>query len=213
MLRKDHAGNIVIEYRVVPVIDVEIFHLHRPDLIEHRLYADAGGPPDNRFRARTEHTAGGSVTLLAVQPAYREAAGEVRQHVVQGDAGARPESRERLEVRKAAGDRAAAVAGERIGADGVTFDPRAGAIGLEAEHDTTELRIVSESAADQGAVGLIVVAGERPGIGLDGVAPAAAALNADIEAGPIVDDKGWFLGCRRFDRHVGRDRRRCCEHT
>src|ERR1700730_17153165 len=198
MLRKDHAGNIVIEYRVVPVIDVEIFHLHRPDLIEHRLYADAGGPPDNRFRARTEHTAGGSVTLLAVQPAYREAAGEVRQHVVHRDAGARPEGRERLEVRETAGDRAAAVARQRISADGIAFDPRARPVALETEHHMTELRIVSESAADHASVGLIVVAGERPYIGLDRVTPAAAALNADIEPGPVIDGEGWFLGCRRF---------------
>src|SRR5580704_15160141 len=72
----------------------------------------------------------------------------------------------------------------------------------------TELRIVSESAADHASVGLIVVAGERPYIGLDRVTPAAAALNADIEAGPVIDGEGWLLGRRSSDRHVGGTRRR-----
>ena len=51
------------------------------------------------------------------------------------------------------------------------------------------------SAADHASVGLIVVAGERPYISLDRVTPAAAALNADIEPGPVIDGEGWFLGC------------------
>jgi len=71
-----------------------------------------------------------------------------------------------------------------------------------------ELQVVSEGAADHGSVGLIIIAGERPGIGLDRMAPTAAALQPDIQPGPIVDDERWFFGRRCSDRHVSRHRRR-----
>ena len=67
IFRENHSGNAVIEYGAVAEIDVEIFHLERPYLIEHCLYAETGSPSDDRLRARPERAVSGNIADLAVQ--------------------------------------------------------------------------------------------------------------------------------------------------
>ena len=70
-----------------------------------------------------------------------------------------------------------------------------------------ELHVEPQGAANHATRTLIGIAAERPGMSLNHRTPSAAALNADIEPGPVVDDERRFLGHRRFDHsHVGRQR-------
>src|ERR1700730_4948566 len=97
-LREDRTPDIVIEDRAVAEVDVEILYLRRPFLVEHRLDTAAHCPPDDRSRVRAERAVGGNVAVLSMQPAHRQAAGQVRQNVIHRETGAAPESRKRFEV-------------------------------------------------------------------------------------------------------------------
>src|SRR5262245_57960933 len=131
----NHAADIIVEYRMIAEIHVEIFGLRRPILIEHRLDPDTGSPTDDRGRIRAESAIGGNVAFLAMERADGKTNGHVRQDVVHREAGASAQGGQRLKICKAAQRCASAIAEERTGPDGRLFDPGRSAIGFEAEHD------------------------------------------------------------------------------
>jgi hypothetical protein len=114
----NHAADIVVEYRMIAEIHVEIFGLSRPILIKHRLYPDAGSPTNDRGRTRAECAIGGNIAFLAVERADGKTAGHVRQDILHREAGAPTQGGQRLKICKAARRRAAAIAEEWTGSDG-----------------------------------------------------------------------------------------------
>ena len=89
----------------------------------------------------------------------------------------------------------------------VALDARPGIVRLDTEDDRIDLVIVTDGPADKTAL-YPEVAGVRSKhlLLMPRVAPCVAALNTDVEAGPVVhgdDDRG-----RSFHRHVG-GKRRC----
>src|SRR6185312_10237359 len=98
--------------------------------------------------------------------AIGKTAGAVQHHAIPG-------------VTDAAANRAEPVAasGERHEADGAAaFDARPLNVGLDAEHGLTGLPVVTELAAEDAARRVDIV--RRT--------PAAAAVDAGVEAGPVV---------------------------
>src|SRR5262249_7518032 len=98
----DRAADIVVEYRMIAEIHVEVFGLSRPILIKHPLDPDTASPADDRGRPRAECAIGGHIAFLAVERADGKTAGHVRQHVVHREPGAPAQGGQRLKICKAA---------------------------------------------------------------------------------------------------------------
>src|SRR5262249_20761946 len=92
---------------------------------------------------------------------------------------------------------AAAYAARRAAVDVAPVD-----VAFEAKHELVELPVVADGAADQAAVD--VTAGRPERVAEARAAEAVAAVDADVEAGPIVDRRD--IGRRRSRRrHAPRD--------
>src|SRR5712691_5669841 len=122
--------------------------------------------------ARRGDAAGREARQGGIDVADREAAGEIRQEPVQGIAEAAAHGRQPVVARRAAGR----AQSRRRSPDVGPVD-----VALDAERGLAELPIVADGAADQPA---------RHVEPVDAVplraAPAAAAVDAEIEAGPAV---------------------------
>src|SRR5262245_32894776 len=167
----------------VAEIDIEVLGLHA-DVADHAdLESDAEGP------AGTAVAAAGQARPGRIDVASGEAAGDVGHEAVEGVAEAAARGDEPLVARLAAG-----------GAQHVrrALDPRPVDVAFGAEHDLVDLPVVADGAADEAAGDVELV---------DAVplrrAPTAAAVDAEIEAGPVVD-RG-VVGRRRRRRPVARN--------
>jgi hypothetical protein len=189
--------------------------------------AGAGGPADERPRGGCNAgTCGGGAVDVALRVAHAgegHAAGDVRKIAVGGDADPRTQrgdvvGRERLrqgERGYAVAQRVGAVAELRIVAEGVeiAFQPinqRAGlqvATGLTAAEETVGVGAASSACADHSGVGSEQMGSRVDRAGEVSAAGDAAAVKSDIASGPLIG------GCRRrLHRHVGGQRRACCEN-
>src|SRR6185437_13450102 len=165
--------------RAAAEIRIEIFNLGRPR------------PGDRRFDAAAQCPAESGVVGAAdagdvgLDVAERRAAGDERQEAVEGitEAGAR---RAQPIVARFA---------DRARARCTTANTGPVDVAFESEHGLAHLPVVANRAAGQTAGD--VVAARRQGSGNIRTAEAAAAVDTDIKAGPII-------GClidRRFGRH------------
>src|SRR6266851_4546325 len=157
-----HEGAIEAAVEVAE-IDVEVLGLHADIADDAELEAGADRP------ARRGDAAGREARQGGIDVADREAAGEIRQEPVQGIAEAAAHGRQPVVARRAAGRAQSRRRSPDVGPVDVAFD---------AERGLAELPIVADGAADQPA---------RHVEPIDAVplraAPAAAAVDAEIEAG------------------------------
>ena len=115
----------------------------------------------------------GNPGLVALMSPAARPAGDVGQEPVEGVAETAAHGGEPLVAGLATG-RAQHVRG--------AFDARPVDVAFGADHDLANLPVVTDGAADQ-AAGDIELGDPIP----LGMTPAAAAIDADIEAGPVVD--------------------------
>src|SRR5262245_1511646 len=177
--RRETAIETAIE---IAEIDIKVLGLHAHIADHADLEPDAEGPAGVAVAA-----AGQSRPRRADIPG-RETAGDVGHEAVEGVAEAAAGGDEPLVARLAAG-----------GTQHVrrALDSRPVDVAFGAQHDLVDLPVVADGAADEAAGDVEVV---------DAVplrrAPAAATVDAEIEAGPVVD-RGVILGRRR--RPIARD--------
>ena len=117
------------------------------------------------------------------------AAGAVEQHPIPCPAGAAAGRGEPIASRLATD----AGAG-RVGGGAVRFAPIA--VAFDAEHERADLIVGADRAADQEAAG-VEISGPRTGSSPVAVAERAAAVDADIEAGPAIEGNDRNVGRRR----------------
>src|SRR5579883_1874767 len=171
-------------------IDAQVFRLRAPIARQRQFDAGARGP------AGIDGLAAGKARRRRANVADGETAGDVWHDPIERIADAAAHG-EKPTVAGAASDRAT-----RRRALAVESGPVG--VGLDAEHDFAELLIVADCAA-----GLAAGKTDSRGVAApDGMAPAAAAVGAEIKAGPAIGLRR--LGRRRLverrERQVGRGR-------
>src|SRR5262249_13954516 len=159
----------------VAEIDVEILSLEAHVADDADFEAGAHGPAGVADAAARQQRQRG------VDVAEREPAGEVGQETVEGEAHAPARGAEPLVARLAA---------PRTQHRGRSFDARPVDVALGANHALAELPVVADGAADEPAGHVEAV----HGVPLR-TAPAAAAVDADVEAGPGIY---WIVGRPRL---------------
>src|SRR5665811_1230047 len=129
-----------------------------------------------------------SPTAVRIDVAEGRAAGDVGHEAAEGIAETAPRGRQP----RIAGFARCTETGAAAGA---AADIAPVAVTLEAEHGLAHLVIITDGAADDGAGEVVAVRSER--VAPIRMAKAAAAVDADIEAGPVVRR----LIHRRLSRH------------
>src|SRR5450759_2205243 len=152
----------------VAEIDIDVFGLGGPRSSNRRFEAAADGPA--HFGVARVADAGDR----RLDVAEGCAAGHVGHEAIEGIAETAAHGAEIIVARLAAGSQAGRAAAE-IGPIEITLD---------AEHRLAHLPVVTERAADQAAGGIERAGRER--CGEIRFAPAAAAVDTDVEAGPVV---------------------------
>src|ERR1035437_8683373 len=162
-------------------IDIEIFDLGGPRSGDGRLKTAAAGPAGPGGGLAAERV------RRRLDVAEGRAAGDVGHEAAEGIA--EPATRGR-QPRIAGFARCT----ETGAAAGAAADIAPGAVTLQAEHGLAHLVIITDGSADHGAGEIEAVRSVR--VAPIRTAEAAAAVDADIEAGPIVR--------RLIDRRLGR---------
>jgi hypothetical protein len=191
-LQRDVAGGCRRTARAVEAaeVDTQIFRL--------------GGPVagQRQFHAATQRPAGigrgaaGEARHGRANVADCEASGRIRHHPVERIADAPAHGRKP----GFAGGAAAGTSG--AGAGAIEAGPIK--VAFEAEHEVAELAVVAEGAAGLAAIDAETGVGRAP----IGTAPAAAAINAEIKAAPVIGHRGRRRRrlVERRKRQVGRSR-------
>ena len=154
---------------VVAEVDVEIFGLRRPVAGDGELETAADGPADVGFLIAAE------AGLAGADVAEGGTTCDVGHEPVEGVADATADGAEPGVLGLAQCRQAACEVGRAVDIGPVE-------VAFEAEHPVGDLPIVADGAADHPTVDV-----ERAGRVPARLAPGAAAVDADVEAGPVVD--------------------------
>src|SRR5664279_5265386 len=184
-LERDVGGHAACRHVAARLaeIDIEIFDLGRPGALEGVFEAAAGGPTDLGRRLRS------AADRRHIDVAKGRAAGEEGQPAIHGIADAAARRCEPIVFRFA------------TDGGGGALDPAGVDVGFRAPDPQPGLQIVTDRAAGQRAAD-VEVAGGAADIGPARSAKAVAAVDADIEPGPIprCGGRGRLKGGQR---HVG----------
>ena len=190
--RRDTAAATRHAARGVCKIDEQIFELGGPVRPDGVFDADARGPAGLCRAAEGERARGG------LDVGEGGAAGAVEQHAIPRPAGTAAHSREPIALGGAADARARCI-------EGGAAEIRPVAVAFDAQHPRPDLVIEAHGAADQRAADGEIAGRSVNGIGPVAIAEGAAAVDAEIEAGPVVNRNDLEVGRRSWRRQIGRE--------